>query len=543
MKKDSLLKGTAVLGAALIIAKIIGLVYRLILPNLVGTQVMGLYGMAYSVYTVLLTLSMAGIPVAISKLISGYIALNDYNGAKRVFKIAFIAITITGLVFSIILFFGAEFIADNVTGDSRAYLSLQAVAPAIFVVAIMSSFRGYFQGLQQMSKTAMSQVLEQLLRVAGIIIFAYILLPFGAEFAAAGAAFGNVIGSFTGLCYLAVCYFKTPVKWAAPQESFNNGIARLETNIEKLENDEKSLSILKKILYLSFPIIIGNLIMPLMNLIDATVVVNRLTGVGFGQHEATAMFAHLTQYANPLIMFPGTLGMALSMSLVPAISESIAQNNTGQAERRAKLALRFAILIGLPSTVGMFILSGQIIDLIFPRDPEAAVVLRYLSPAVIFLILKFATTGILQGLGKTMLPVKNLFIGALLKLIMTYFLTSIPEINVKGAALGTVLAHLLATFLNYIDTKKYLDIKMRLMPDLVKPLLSTLGMVIGVLSGFWFLNNHMSQNIATVITIGIGILVYTILVLGLKVVQKDEVNAIPRYGDKIVKLLENLKVW
>lgn len=529
MKKDSLIKGTAVLGSALIIAKFIGLVYRLILPNMVGTQVMGLYGMAYSVYTVLLTLSMAGIPVAISKLISGYMAVNDYNGAKRVFKIAFMSITTTGLFFSFILFVGADYIATNITGDSRAYLSLKAVAPAIFVVAIMSSFRGYFQGLQQMSKTAMSQVLEQLLRVTGIILFAYLLLPMGVEFAAAGAAFGNVLGSFTGLCYLFLYYFKTPLQETG--------------NITRVENEENAFNIVKKIFYLSFPIIIGNLIMPLMNLIDATVVVNRLTGAGISQYEATAMFAHLTQYANPLIMFPGTLGMALSMSLVPAISESIAQNYTEQAENRGKLAIRFAILIGLPSTIGIFILSGPIIDLIFPRDPQAAVVLRYLSPAIIFLIMKFATTGILQGMGKTMIPVKNLFIGALLKLIITFFLTSIPEINVKGAAIGTVLAHLLATGLNYKDAKKYLNFKILLVPDVIKPIVSSLGMSAAVILVFWFINMNISQNVATVISIGIGVIIYLALLVGLKVVEKSEIYMIPKYGPGFVKFLEKVKVW
>ncbi|UMZ75202.1 putative polysaccharide biosynthesis protein [Natranaerofaba carboxydovora] len=534
MQKESLLKGTAVLGSALLIAKLIGLIYRLILPNMVGTQVMGLYGMAYSVYTVLLTLSMAGIPVAISKLISGYLAVNDPKGAKRVFKIAFVAITSTGLLFTLILFLGAEYIAENITGDPRAYLSLQAVAPAIFIVAIMSSFRGYFQGMQQMTKTAVSQVLEQLLRVAGIILFAYLLLPIGTEYAAAGAAFGNVIGSFTGLCYLFVSYIRNPLN---KKESIINKV-----KIEE-QNEEKAFNIIKKIAYLSFPIIIGNLIMPLMNLIDATVVVNRLTGAGISQYEATAMFAHLTQYANPLIMFPGTLGMALSMSLVPAISESMAKNYRQQAENRGKLAIRFAILIGLPSTLGMFILSEPIINLIFPRDPEAAIVLRYLSFAILFLILKFATTGILQGMGKTMLPVKNLFIGAIIKLIVTFFLTSIPEINVKGAAFGTVLAHLLATGLNYRDAKKYLNFKILPMADVIKPVISSLGMSLAVIIIFWLMNINFSQNIATILSIGFGVLIYLILLLGLKVVEKDEIHMIPRYGPKFVKLLEKAKVW
>lgn len=534
MQKDSLLKGTAVLGSALIIAKFFGLIYRLILPNLVGSQVMGLYGMSYSVYAVLLTLSMAGIPIAVSKLISGYTAVNDYKGAKRVFRIAFISINATGLFFSLILFFGANYIAENITGDPRAALSLQAVAPAIFVVSLMSSFRGYFQGLQQMTKTAVSQLLEQFLRVFGIIFFAYLLLPKGEEFAAAGASFGNVIGAFIGFCYLLFCYIKTPFQGKGEISSVS--IA-----------DEKAIEIVKKIFYLSFPIIIGNLIMPMMNLIDATVVVNRLTETGFSQHEATALFAYLSQYATPLIRFPGTLGMALAMSLVPAISESISKNEMEQAKRRGRLAFRFAILVGLPSSVGMFIMAEPIINLIFPGAPGASRVLMFLSPAVVFLITKYATTGILQGLGKTMIPVKNLFIGAILKLIITYLLTSIPEINVIGAALGTVIAQALAMILNYKKVKELLDVELKPGVDFIKPLLCSLIMGLVVFVTYNGMSFFISNNLAAISGIGIGVLSYSILLLILQVIGKEELYMVPRYGPPFVRLMEKvmekIKVW
>lgn len=531
MQKESMLKGTAVLGTALIFAKFLGLIYRLILPNLVGSQVMGLYGMSYSVYAVLLTLSMAGIPIALSKLISSYTAVNDYEGAKRVFKIAFISINATGLMFTLALFLGANYIAENITGDPRASMSLQAVAPAIFVVSLMSSFRGYFQGLQQMTKTAVSQVLEQLLRVFGIIVFAYLFIPRGEEFAAAGASFGNVIGASLGLLYLLFCYMKTPIV-VENKESFIS-----------YQEKEKSLDVIKKIFYLSFPIIIGNLIMPLMNLIDATVVVNRLTGAGFTQHEATAKFAYLTQYATPLIKFPGTLGMALAMSLVPAISESVSKNEILQAKRRARLAFRFALIVGFPSFFGMYLMAGPIIDLIFPTAPEASTVLKYLSPAILFIIMKFATTGILQGLGKTMIPVKNLFIGATLKLIITYILTSIPGINIMGAAIGTVLAQVLAMALNLVKVRNYLGAEVLMGSDVFRPFISSIIMAVGVLFSFKGLEVIVSQNIATIISIALGVFLYVVLLIGLKVIGKEELYMVPRYGPLIVRFLEKIKAW
>jgi len=523
MQKDSLVKGTAVLGTSLLIAKVFGLVYRLVLPNLIGTQAMGLYGMAYAVYTVLLTLSMAGIPVAISKLISKDIATGDYSNALRVFKIAFMTMAVTGVVFSTLLFFGSTYISEHVTGDPRAYLSLRAVAPAILIVSLMSSFRGYFQGLQKMTNTAISQLLEQFIRVFGIILFAYIMLPHGEVYAAAGAAFGNVGGAFAGLIYLWWRYYKTPMP------TVTQPVSGLSV--------EKQIQVVKQIFYLAFPIIIGNLVMPIMNLIDATVVVNRLTLSGFSQDEATGMFAHLTQYANPIIMFPATVGMALAMSLVPAISETVAKRELAKTRFRAKTALRFSILFGLPSFLGLFLLSQQVIDLIFPRDPEASIPLLYLSPGIVFLMIKFATTGILQGLGKTMVPVKNLFIGAIFKVVITFWLTSIPGLNIRGAAIGTLIAYIIATLLNLNQVQKHVGVKFSKKEDLIKPLFATAIMGFLVMISYNFFAGLLTQNLGTLISIVVGVVVYGAVVLGLRIVTPEELMFIPKVGPKIARIL------
>ncbi|OWZ83621.1 putative polysaccharide biosynthesis protein [Natranaerobius trueperi] len=527
MQKDSLVKGTAALSVGMLIAKVFGLIYRLILPNMIGTKAMGLYGMAYSVYTILLTVSMAGIPVAISKLISNEIAVNNYKNALKVFKTAFIAISLTGLIFSIILFFGASFFAERITGDSRAYLSLRAVAPAILLVSLMSSIRGYFQGLRKMTYTAVSQLLEQLFRVFGIILFAFLLLPYGETYAAAGAAFGNVLGAFVGLLYLSWNYF----------------------NIEFPKTDQlvpnfgSNLEIIKQIFYLSFPIIIGNLIMPIMNLIDATVVVNRLIYSGFSQDQATTMFAHLTQYANPLIMFPGTLGMALAMSLVPVVSENYTQGDVDKLNFIANLSLRLSIIIGVPSFIGLLFLAGPIVTLIFPNDPEASIPLRYLSPVVVFLIIKFATTGILQGLEKTMVPVRNLFKGAIFKFIITFLLTSLPVLNIRGAAIGTLVSYIVATAFNLKDVRKYIHFGFSVNKDIIKPLIASI--IMGCISYFTyeFLIQFIGTRFSTLMAVIIGVITYSILMLSLKVVTTSEIEFIPKVGPKIVRLLNKFNYF
>ncbi|ACB83608.1 polysaccharide biosynthesis protein [Natranaerobius thermophilus] len=520
MEKDSLAKGTIVLGSGMVIAKIFGLVYRLILPNIIGTEAMGLYGMAYAVYTVLLTLSMAGIPVAISKIISNELSQGHYVAANDTFKVALLLLLTTGLIFTTVLYFGSTIIAHAITGDHRAELSLKAVSPAIILVSVMSALRGYFQGHLVMTYTAVSQLLEQFVRVFGILFFAYLLIPYGKIYSAAGAVFGNVVGALTGLGYLIWQYFNSK-------------------DIVKRQINNSSISISRiqqtaiQIMVLAFPIIIGNMIMPIMNLIDASLVVNRLMEIGFTQGEATSKFAYLTQYAAPLTMFPGTMGMALSMSLVPGISETVTKQNYDQLKGRVRLAIRFSLLIGFPSFFGLFVLATPIILLIFPNDPEAATPLRYLSPSVIFLLLKFATTGVLQGLNKPMIPVKNLIIGTFLKAILTYWLTAVPYLNVNGAAIGTLISYAVSSMFNLFYIIKITGIKISLVQDILKPAILSLFMGIIAFSTQILTLDLIGIRLAALLAIMAGALFYILLGISFKVIKKNEIQLIPKLGPKI----------
>ncbi len=537
MQKNTMAGGAMILGTCMIIGKVFGLVYRLILPNMIGPQAMGLYGMAHSVYTILLAISMAGIPVAVSKLISSDIALGDKQGALKTFNVAFWIVTGTGLFFTLILITGAPFIATHITGDPRAYLSLQAVAPAIAAASLMSALRGYFQGLQRMTNTAISQLLEQFIRVLAILIFAYLLLPFGQIYAAAGAAFGNFVGAFIGFLYLLFRYFRTPFVSASLESSNIQDQFLPETT----RASDSFLQIMKHILFFSFPIIIGNLVMPVMNLIDATLVVNRLTQAGFSQGQATELFAYLNQYANPIVMFPGTLGMALAMSLVPTISESFARMDMVRLRHKAKLAIRFAVIIGFPSFIGLFFLAEPIVLLIFPNSPGAAVPLTFLAPAVLFLLLKYATTGILQGMSLTMIPVRNFAFGAAFKIMLTLWLTGIEPINIRGAAIGTLLAYFIASMLNLRKVKEKTGLLLSLKNDIGRPLLAS-G-IMGILSLLVFIGftGLAGERMATLIAVFFGVACYALLVFLLKVLTPQEFTYIPKIGNTVAGLAYKLE--
>ena len=203
MRKNSFIQGALILTVAGIIVKFIGAFSRIYLSRLLGGEGIGLYQMAYPIYLLCLSVSSAGLPVAISIMVAERNAVNDYNGGQKVFRISMAALVMTGLFFSVLLFFGSQWLVDTgIVRDPRAYWSLLALSPAVFCATLLATLRGYFQGLQLMTPTAVSQILEQVVRVVTMIAFAVILLPYGLEFGAAGATLGAApakgAGSGTG---------------------------------------------------------------------------------------------------------------------------------------------------------------------------------------------------------------------------------------------------------------------------------------------------------------------------------------------------------
>ena len=208
MSKDKFLKGALILTVAGIIVKVIGSVNRILLSRLLGGEGIGLYQMAYPIYLLALSISSAGIPVAISIMVAEKAALQDYKGANRVFRISLSVMVVTGAAFSALLYFGAGWLIEHqYVRDSRAYYAIAALAPAIFFVTILASYRGYFQGMQRMLPTGASQIAEQLVRVVTMVAFAWYLLPRGLEYAAAGASFGAGPGAVAGLAVLIYFYW------------------------------------------------------------------------------------------------------------------------------------------------------------------------------------------------------------------------------------------------------------------------------------------------------------------------------------------------
>lgn len=528
MKGQKFLEGAFILSIAGLVVKLMGALYRIPLARLIGGEGMGLYQMAYPVYTMILALSTAGIPVAISILVAEKNARGDHQGGKRVFWVSLILLSIIGAAFSVLLYLNSFWLASNILYDERAFFAIVAISPAIFITAITSAFRGYFQGNQAMVPTALSQVFEQLVRVITVLGLAYYLLPYGIEFAAAGATFGAVTGSVAAVLVLIILYFMQKGK----------GIRKTSYS---LINKESILSLMVRIALIAVPLSIGGLVMPVMQLIDATIVPLRLQVAGYSIARATELFGQFSGMANTLINLPTIITISLAVSLVPAISEAIANKNILQIKKRIGVAIWITCLICIPAATGLWILATPIAILLYDIA-EVGDSIAVLAPVTLLLGLYQTTSGALQGTGKTYLPVKNLLIGIILKGLLNYILVGIPFLGVKGAGIATVIGFSVAFLLNYRDLKKNTGFTIAWYKSIVVPLIGVIIMSFSVLWIYSLLINLLGNSVTVLLSIMVGGITYGMVILFFGGIKAFDLEMIPSVGTRIARLLLRFKI-
>ncbi|HSH36046.1 polysaccharide biosynthesis protein [Schnuerera sp.] len=533
MTKNNFLKGAAILGIAGAIVKILGAFYRIPLSNIIKTEGMGYYQTAYPLYVLLLTLSTAGFPVAIAKLVSEKRALGDYKGAHKVFKVAFLGLFIAGLITSLFVFLNAKYIVEAL-GNINAYYSLIALVPALFFVPIMAAFRGFFQGRQTMTPTALSQIVEQFFRVTIGLALTYYLLDKGRPIAAGGASFGGSIGAMAGAAMMIIIYL-----------SKRQEIGE-EIKTSLINKEESVTRIVKDLLSIAIPITIGAAIVPIMNTIDTLLVLKRLQSIGYSQLEANDLYGQLTGLAQTLINLPQVFSTALAISLVPAISEANVKKKFNEIRNITSSGIRVTLLIGLPCAFGLFTLSRPIINLLYYKNTAESItstgeILAVLSFGVVFLTLVQSLTAILQGLGKPLVSVRNLFIGAVVKVFLTFVLTGVESINIKGAAISTLIAYFIAALLDLISVKRYTKLKLNRKAVFIKPLISSLGMALTAKVIYSGLLSFIGDRLSTIVAIVVAAIIYGILLIMTGSLTYEDFSLLPK-GDKIANQLVKFRL-
>jgi stage V sporulation protein B len=505
MKKQSLLKASLVLGIAGIVSKFLGLFFRWPLIMLIGDEGVGYYQMSYPLYMFFVAFA-SGIPIAISKMISERKARNDIRGIFEILEEAKIFMMLLGVGVSLILFVFAKPIINFLQWDSKSYYSLIGISFAPFIISIMTIYRGFFQGLQNMTPSGISQILESIGRVVIGVGLAVILLPRGIEYSAGGAAFGAAAGGLIGSTYLFIKYKKIR------KDMWNK---KVRTNPE----------ILTEILKLSIPISLGTTVGSIMSLIDSVLVPQKLLIAGLNSEQATILYAQLTGKANVITNVPLTLSMALGTSLIPIIADTYITHRRKDLEQKVQLSLKLAFVIALPCTFGLFFLSEPIMNIIFPGKSEGALILKYLSISVPFIVTTQTTTSIMQAMNHTIRPIINLFIGCIVKVIVTYILVPIPGINIYGAVIASISAYLVATILNMISLKARVKVKLNLKGIFIKPLIASLFMSAAVLGSYIKLFSKTNSNgFSCLASIFLGMIIYIISILVLRVFNIEEIK-------------------
>jgi stage V sporulation protein B len=536
MAKKTFFQGAVILTGAMALSKLLGAIFRIPLTNMIGAEGMAYYQAVYPIYVLLLTISIAGYPVAISRMVSERLTFGDHYGAHRAFRIALAVMIALGTVSFLVMWF----FADNLLGLTKnlegSIYGMKAIAPALFFVPIMSAFMGYFQGMRNMRPSAATQVAEQFFRVAAGLTLALMFVSKGGEhageYAAAGANFGATAGAFAGLLLMLLIYLAKVKK-----PGFREKLAECK---ERFGATEQPLSrILTALFSITVPIMIGASIMPIMNYLDTVIVSNRLTATGWDPVEVRSMYGQLSAMASSIINLPQALTQTIAVSLVPTVISAFKMRDHEFLGQNITLSMRMCVIISLPCSVGIIVLAEPIMKLLYPLQIEDAIAaapgLQILAVGIVFLASIQTLTGVLQGVERQGRPVINLFVGAGAKVIITYTLTGIVTINILGAAAGTVAAYIIAAMLDYRAVKKYTraDIEWKLV--LLRPLVSAAVMGGCAFGAYKLCHLAVGNSLSTLFGVLVGGCVYAVMVFVTGAITLDELAMLPK-GEKLAKL-------
>lgn len=528
-KKQSFMKGAAILSASTLLVKLLGLLFSIPLANFIDPEGMSHFYIAYNIFGLFLMLSTAGLPVAVSRMVGTATSQGRLREADRVFSVAFWLFFFLGLFGCLVMFFGANQIAQWY-GSPESNFAIMALAPTLFFISIESSIRGYFQGRSNMVPTATSQTIEAVTKVIiGVGLAFYIIQNFEVDrdrWAAVGAIVGVSVSAGLGAIYLLGC------KFVQGRRDRRRGLGEEEPLTSRQQT-------LLNLVRFAVPITIGSCFLSLLDTIDGAILMQRLqTGAGFTQDMADWWNGTLGN-ARKFFDLPGAFVVPISTSLLPVLSGAIASKDHRQVDRISSTALRVTLLIGIPASVGMALFAQPICQLLLYNQPEvaqeAAPLLTMLSLAIAFSGLLFTTNSILQSFGRTTQPVIDMAVGGVVKVALSYVLIGIPQVAAMGSAISTVASYVVMVVLNLIAIRSSLP-RMDSVVRTALPLLLSAGVMGGVSYGFyWLLAQFISPRLAVIPAILLAIAVYAVCVVLFKGVSYDDVVMLPK-GQALARL-------
>ena len=541
VKKESFMQGVFALMFSQVFIKVLGLVYRWYLTNKEGFGDSGnaLYSAGYNIYALLLTISSIGVPNAVSKLISERITLGDVKGAHRIFKIALATFSVIGMAGTLFLLFGARTIA-NIMELPDAEMVLVVLSPSLFFVAICSVFRGFFNGQSKIKATANSQSLEQVFKTVFTIVVVELVVVFAGintPLMAAGATVATTLSTMMSFFYL-YSYYKVHKR----DKLVEDEIVMSSSNVMK----KRVLEIVKAILWVSIPMSLSAILTSINKNIDSFTVIRSLQNF-LPYEEARRHYGILSGKVELLTSLPLAFNIAFATALVPAIASARANNNIEKGVKRISFSLLTTVVIVLPCVVGMVVFADPILKLVFPNASDGAYIMQICVLATIFTAMEQTINGALQGLGKVFVPATALTIGVLAKLVLNLILVRIPYDvcplgGAVGAAFATDVCHIIAFCIVFIVLTRTVKLNLKFSKIVIKPIIACAMMAIVSYGLYNVLNGIIAQKWATIVALGVAVIVYLLSVIILKIYNEEDIVMLPG-GTKIYSLLVKIGIY
>jgi len=540
----------SILAVASLIVRVIGLVYRIPMTRIIGDEGMGLYSIAYELYGLALILSSYSLPLAVSKLVAAKTINREHKNTYRIFVCAMGFAFVIGLVSFLVLFFGADFFANVINNDPNLVLPIRVLSPTLFVFAIMGVLRGFYQGKNTMIPTAISQVIEQIVNALVSVFAAYYLMKsYSASanidaYGAAGGTLGTLIGALAGLMFLLFVY------------AVYRPVLRRQLIADRNTYLDSYKDILKMLVVTISPIILSQTVYHISGVIDnamfgnimATKEVTYFDNAVFQNTVPGSLYSvenirdlmgkYNNKYRN-LSNVPVAIASAIGAAIVTSITAAKVKGMDNVIRNKTHIAIKFNMIIAIPSAVGMGVLAYPILDMLFPGANQLEA--NYLSLgaiAIVFYSLSTVTTAILQGINKLKIPVINSAISLGFHVALVYFLLKYTSLSGYSLVIGNVTFALVVSILNWISIEKYLEYKQELTKTFIIPTVSS-GLM-GIIVYFTHLGLHKwtgSNSFATIIAMFLAVIVYFTLLILMKGVSEEELENLPR-GDYIIRFLK-----
>ena len=519
--KAGFFSGVLVLSASTIIVKVIGLAYKIPMISYLGAEGMGYFNSAYEIYAILCVISTAGLPVALSMLVSSYKEAKAYQKIKSVYRSALAVFLVLGVVGSLALITLAPAISASIDNEKAVYC-IFAIAPSVLLVCVSSAIRGYFQGNGDMMPTAISQLIEALGKLIFGIAFAFygVKRGYSIPIVAAFAVLGLSLGMFISTVYLIAKKLLHPIQ---------------KTDKDKSKQKSSYLTLLK----IALPITLSSTVLSITRLVDMSLIMKRLQNIGYSAGLANEIYGAYSTIALPIFSLLPALITPISLSLIPVLSAAIERKATEDQADVAESAVRMTSIFSIPSSLAIILYASPIISLLFGEAggeiDYIAPLLSVLAASIPFACLITTTNAVLQAYRKTIVPIVSMAIGALIKVVLAYVLIAIPEINVYGAPLSTFVCDTVITVINVSQIYKLTKKKSNVFSVYAKPLLSSgLAMTVSLLVYIPVLRMTNSEKMSFLVAAPIAVAVYFITAVLTKTISDEDIKMIPVLN-KIIK--------